>query len=213
MSALAETLRDKMKSRTRPNWRGRPGLRRTAARGGAREGRLPRDRHRPGRAKGAGDQRRALLHSRRGHRGRAGALARRQAGRDRPTSPSSRELDTINICVPDAAAQDEGSRHVVHRVGRRRASPGTCIRACSIVLESTTYPGNDRRSRPADARSDGPQGWRRFLPRVFARARRSRAIRRSRRTTCPKVVGGVTPDLRRARARSSTARRSRRSCR
>ena len=139
--------------RTRPDRRRRPRLRRTAARRGARQGGLPRDRHR----------------------------SRRPQGRSRsttagPTSPTCRpptcrrsarkglldattdfsvvkELDTINICVPTPLrkTKDPDMSYIVSAVEgiAKYLHPGMLI-----VLESTTYPGNDRRSRAADARSD-----------------------------------------------------------
>ena len=53
----------------------------------------------------------------------------------------------------------------------------------------------------------GFKAGRRLLPRVFARARRSRATRSSRRKNIPKIVGGVGPASTEAAARS-TARSS-----
>ena len=41
-----------------------------------------------------------------------------------------------------------------------------------VVLESTTYPGTTEEARPAAARAQRPQGRRRLLPGVLARARR-----------------------------------------
>ena len=40
-----------------------------------------------------------------------------------------RELDTINICVPDAAAEDEGSGPHLRRVGRERDPASISVRA------------------------------------------------------------------------------------
>ena len=73
----------------------------------------------------------------------------------------------------DAAAQDEGPRHVVHRVGRRRRSPRTCIPGMLIILESTTYPGTTEEFVQPLLEASGLKAGRRLLPGVLARARRS----------------------------------------
>ena len=96
-----------------------------------------------------------------------------------------RELDTINICVPTPLRKTKDPDMSLHRVGRggNRQVPAS---------RHADHPGidhlsrHDRRSRPADARRDGAQGRRRFLPGVFSRARRSRETQRFRRTTCPR---------------------------
>ena len=73
----------------------------------------------------------------------------------------------------DAAAQDEGPGHVLHRLGGRRRSRSTSIPGMLIVPRVDDLSGHDRRGRAADARGDGAEGRRRLLPRVLARARRS----------------------------------------
>ena len=72
----------------------------------------------------------------------------------------------------DAAAQDEGPRHVLHRLGgggHREVPPSRHADRAGVDNLSR----NDRRSRAADAGSDRPEGRRRLLPRVLAGARRS----------------------------------------
>ena len=82
------------------------------------------------------------------------------------------ELDTINICVPTPLrkTKDPDMSYIVSAVEEiaKHLHPGMLI-----VLESTTYPGHDRRSRAADAGGDRAEGRRRLLPRLLARARRS----------------------------------------
>ena len=72
----------------------------------------------------------------------------------------------------DAAAQDEGPRHVLHRLGASRRSPSTCTRACSSCLESTTYPGTTDEVVQPLLEATGLKAGRRLLPRLLARARR-----------------------------------------
>ena len=83
------------------------------------------------------------------------------------------ELDTINICVPTPLrkTKDPDMSYIVSAV----ESIATYLHPGILVsLESTTYPGHDRRSRAADPRSDRAQGGPRLLPRFLARARRPR---------------------------------------
>ena len=112
----------------------------------------------------------------------------------------------------DAAAQDEGPGHVLHRLGGRGDRQAPAPRACSIVPRVDDLSRHDRRGRAAAARSDGPQGRQGLLPRVLARARRSG------QPDVPdpqRAEGRRRPDagVRRSSPAPSTARRSRPSCR
>ena len=73
----------------------------------------------------------------------------------------------------DAAAQDQGSRSVVRRARRSKRWRPRCKRGQLIILESTTYPGTTDEVVQPMLEAQGLEGRRRFLPRVFARARRS----------------------------------------
>ncbi len=90
----------------------------------------------------------------------------------RPISRPIAELDTINICVPDAAAQDQRPGHELHRRRPARRSRKHFHPGMLVILESTTYPGHHRRAAAADAREVGPAGGPRFLPVLLAGARR-----------------------------------------
>ena len=212
MSALAAVACwRRFESRTRPHRRRRPRLCRPAARRGARQGRVPRHRHRPRRSGRstpiiAG---RSYIPTWRPPTCRRCATP---ASSTRPTDFSVvKELDTINICVPTPLrkTKDPDMSYIVSAVEAiaKHLHPGMLI-----VLESTTYPGHDRRSRAADARGHRAQGRRGLLPRVLARARRSGQ---------PDVPDPQHAEGRRrhhaglleARGARSTARRSRRSCR
>ena len=137
------------------------------------QGRLPRDRHRSRRAEGrrrSSDGRSYIpdvADGRRRRRCTASGLL------DATTDFAVvKELDTINICVPTPLrkTKDPDMSYIVSAVEAiaKHLHPGMLV-----VLESTTYPGHDRRSGAADARGEGAQGRRRLLPRVLARARRS----------------------------------------
>ena len=122
-----------------------------------------------------------------------------------------RELDTDQHLRADAAAQDQGPRHVLHRLGGRgdceAPAQGHADRARVHDLSR-----HDRRSRAADARSDRAQGGRRLLPRVLPRARRPG---QPDVPDAQRAEGRRRPDagLRASSRARCTARRSRRSCR
>ena len=109
----------------------------------------------------------------------------------------------------DAAAEDEGPGHVLHRVGGRSRSPSTCTRGMLVILESTTYPGTTEELVQPMLEAQRAAGRRRLLPGVLAGARRSGQ---------PDVQHAQRPEGRRRRRRRlrpswrprSTARRSRR---
>ena len=90
----------------------------------------------------------------------------RDAGRLDATTDFAvvKELDTINICVPTPLrkTKDPDMSYIVSAVEAiaQHIHPGMLV-----VLESTTYPGTT---------IERSQGGRGFLPRVLARARRSR---------------------------------------
>ena len=136
----------------------------------------------------AGDRRRPLVHPRRADRRRRGAEGGRQARRhDRLRRRQGPRHD--QHLRADAAAQDEGPRHVLHRLGgrgdREAPAPGHAHRPRVDDLSR-----DDRRSGAADARSDGAQGRRGLLHRVLARSASIRATRRSRPTTCRRWSAG-----------------------
>ena len=172
MSALASCSAREDQDPPGPNRRGRIGLRRPATRRRAREGRLPRDRHRPRRAQDRGDRGRPLLHPRRVDRRRQGPARQRQARRDDRLC-GRRGAGHHQHLRAHAAAEDEGPRHVLHRLGggidRRAPAPGP-----ARLPRIDDLPRNDRGSRAAAARSDRAQSGPRFLPGLLARARRSR---------------------------------------
>ena len=72
---------------------------------------------------------------------------------------------------PDAAAQDQGPRHVLHRVGGR-AGGEVPAQGAARRPRVDDLSGDDRGSAAADARGRRPEGRHRLLPRVLARARR-----------------------------------------
>ena len=81
-------------------------------------------------------------------------------------------MDVIDICVPTPLRKTKDPGSLVRREGggsRRGDAPPRPARDPRIDDLS----GHDRRSRAADARSEGRQSGRRFPARVLARARRS----------------------------------------
>ena len=155
-----------------PRRRRRPRLRRSAARRRVRAQRI-----RVGRHRSRSPRRVAAI-----NRGTsyipdtpsADVEALTSAGRLSATTDFSvvAELDTINICVPTPLrkTKDPDMSYVVSAV---QAVADFLHPGMLIVLESTTYPGHDRGSRPADSRAARAQGRRRLLPGVLARAGRS----------------------------------------
>jgi UDP-N-acetyl-D-glucosamine dehydrogenase len=120
------------------------------------------------------------------------------------------ELDTVNICVPTPLRKTkEPDLSTSSRPSRR--SFRTCTRGCSWCSRSTTYPGTTEEDRPAAARVRGLKASVDFF-RVLARARRSRATRRSIRATRAKGRGRHVGGVRRGGDARSTAHPSRRSC-
>ena len=106
------------------------------------------------------------------------------------------DMDAIDICVPTPLrkTRDPDLSYVVLAVEavRARLRPGQLV-----ILESTTYPGTtDEVVQPA-LEEGGLKAGKRFLPRVFTRARRSRQ---------PDAQHEEHPEGRRRRStRSSTA--------
>ena len=129
MSATRQRSSREDQDPPRPHRRRRSRLRRPAARRRARQGGIPRDRHRPRRAEDRGDQRRPLLHPRRLDRRRPGPARQRQARRDDRLLRRRGARHDQHLRA-DAAAQDEGPRHVLHRLGGGGDRRGTCTRAC-----------------------------------------------------------------------------------
>ncbi len=74
----------------------------------------------------------------------------------------------------DAAPEDQGSRHELRGGRLRRRSPSTCTVACSIILESTTYPGTTEEFVLPMLAEAGLHGRRGLLPLLLAGARRPR---------------------------------------
>ena len=113
-----------------------------------------------------------FLHSRRLDRRRQGPARQRQAGRDHRLCRRRRARHHQHLRA-HAAAEDEGPRHVLHRLGggidRRLPAPRS-----PRLPRVDDLPWNDRGSRAADPRSDRAQGGPRLLPRLLARARRPR---------------------------------------
>ena len=105
-----------------------------------------------------------------------------------------RELDTVNICVPDAAAQDQGPRPLLHRRRGRGNRPAPATRAC--------WSSSNR--RPIRAR---PTNWCcRFSRRSGLKAAKDFFLAFSPERVdpgnptygthnVPKVVGGLTDEL------------------
>ncbi len=94
----------------------------------------------------------------------------------------SADLDAVDICVPDAAQEDQGPGHLVRagRGGRDRASTST--RSMLVILDSTTYPGTTDEVILSRLETHRTQGRRGLLPRVLAGARRpgQRAVEHAR---------------------------------
>jgi hypothetical protein len=133
--------------------RHRPRLRRPAA--GRRTGktrRVPHDRHRPRRPQGRGHQPPAVLHSRRAHERCRRPVARRHARRHDRLRRRARARHDQHLRA-DAAPQDQGPRHVLHRLGRE-AIASTCTRDARHP-RIDDLPGHDRRGRAPDARATG----------------------------------------------------------
>ena len=174
---------------------------------------LPRDRHRPRRAQGRRDQRRARPTSPTCRpRDVAGARHGRAAATPRPTSPSSRELDTINICVPTPLrkTKDPDMSYIVSAVE---------------AIATHLHPGHAGRPRVDDLSGHDRRSWcsrcsRRAGSRPAStsssRSRPSasiRATRRSTRTTCRRSSAASTPTCTRAGGGALRHGDRRRSCR
>ena len=105
-------------------------------------------------------------------RGRAGAVTRRANSTRRPISPSSASWTRSTSACPRRCARRR-TPTCPTSCRRSRASRSICIPGMLIVLESTTYPGTTDEVVQPMLEATRPQGRRRFLPRVLARARRS----------------------------------------
>ena len=106
----------------------------------------------------------------------------------------------------DAAPQD--ARIPICRTSswRSKRSRATLKPGQLVILESTTYPGTTDEVVQPMLEASGLKAGRRFLPRVFARARRSRATSSSHTKNIPKIVGGVgAVEHRGGRARSTAS--------
>ena len=163
-----------------PVRRDRSRVRGLAPRARVRAGRIPCDRHRSRRAEGGEHPRRPLLYRRRPGRGDRGARASGAVRAPRPISPSFAICDTINICVPTPLrkTKDPDLTYVVS--ARQRDPASTCGPGQLVILESTTYPGHDRRGGAADARRP-PASRSASISRW--RSRPSGSIRATRSTT------------------------------
>ena len=98
----------------------------------------------------------------------------------------------------DAAAEDQGPRHVVHRVGGRIDCQRTCTRACSSALESTTYPGTTEEVVQPLLEANGLQGGHATSSWRFRPSASIRATRHSRPTTSRKSSAGSRRRARRS---------------
>ena len=152
----------------------RPRLRRPAAGGRIRQGGLR------GRSASTSTRRRsprstpdAATSPTSRHRRLAAVVTR---GRLRATTDMSRACATMDVdrhLRPDAAAEDQGSRSVVRREGRRgRGRDAAAAAAGHPRVDHLS--GHDRRGGAADARGRRTRRRPRLLPRVLAGARRSR---------------------------------------
>ena len=156
---------------SRPHRCGRPRLCRSAAGRGARQGRIPHHRHRPGPTEGRRRSRDGRSYIPDVATADVQALRERgQARRDDRFLRRGRARHHQHLRA-DAAAQDQGPGHVLHRVGgrgdRQAPAPG---HADGPRVHHVS--GHDRRSRAAAARGHRAQGRRRLLPRVLPRAGR-----------------------------------------
>ena len=115
--------------------------------------------------------------------GRGPALRKAASSMRPPTSRSSSELDTINICVPTPLrkTKDPDMSYIVSAVESiaEHLHPGMLI-----VPRIDDLSRHDRRGRAAAARGDRAQGRQGLLPRVLARAGRSGQPDVPARATC-----------------------------
>ena len=158
-------------------------------------------------AQGRRDQRRPLLHPRRRRpRTSRRCVAGGQAARDDRLRSRRRARHDRHLRA-DAAAQDQGPGHVLHRRRRSKRSPQHLQPGHARHPRVDDLSGHDRRSRAADARGERAS---RPASTSSSRSRPSASIRATRTFNThniPKVVGGVDAGVHRARRRRSTARR------
>ena len=144
----------------------RPGVRRSAAGGGTGPRAVPRHRVRRRRLEGGRTERRAQLHPGREGRGPGeGGGVRSLQGDHRHVRPGGDGLHRHRRA--DAAAQNEGPRHVLRRPGGG-GGPEAPQEGPARQPRVDHLPGHDRRARQADAGGDRAQGRRRLLPRLLA---------------------------------------------
>ena len=109
-----------------------------------------------------------------------------------PISPTWRSRRDRDLRA-DAARRASRAGPDLCRRHRAKRSRRACGRASSIVLESTTYPGTTTEVMQADFRGRRPEERAGFLPRIFARAGRSRATRILDTRSSPRSSAATTP--------------------
>ena len=128
-----------------------------------------------------------------------------------PISPRSRELDTINICVPTPLrkTKDPDMSYIVSSCQEiaKHFHAGMLV-----ILESTTYPGTTDELMLPMFEQGGLKVGEDFLPLLLAGAR-GPGQPQFQTKNIPKVVGGITPACTEAGRGCSTARLSRPWCR
>ena len=108
-----------------------------------------------------------------------------------PTFPSSRELDTIDICVPTPLRKTKDP-DMSFVVSATEQLPNICIPDLLVMLESTTYPGTtDELVLPKLQESGLRVGEDFFL--CFSPERVDPGNPKFQTANIPKVVGGITP--------------------
>ena len=138
-------------------------------------------------------QPRRVVHPRRARRTRSPRSSATGACAPRPTSRVVRDARHGQHLRADAAAQDEGPRHVVHRVGGRGDRRPTCTRACSSSSSRRPIPGRPRNSC-SRCSSAAACGRARDFFLAFSPERVDPGNPTFQTRNVPKVVGGITPD-------------------
>ena len=161
-------------------------------------------RHRPRPAEGRRHQRGELVHPRRADGRRAGTARRRPAvGDDRLQRRRRSSTRSTSACRRRCARRRTPTCPTSCR--RSRRSPQHLHPGMLVVLESTTYPGTTEEVVQPMLERGGPEGRRRLLPRLLARARRSgqrdvqdaqraEGRRRHRRRTCAELARALYGD-------------------
>ena len=113
-----------------------------------------------------------------------------QARRHRPIPTVLGEADVRRRLRADAAQQDEGPGHRLHR-RRPTRSRRTSTRTCSIVLESTTYPGTTREVLAARSCTETGLELGKDVFVAFSPERVDPGNERYHTKNTPKVIGGI----------------------